>query len=174
MEIKDKISIMNQARIKKRRDRDLKVRREAVDFFENHKDESLFLSGVALYWAEGTRLSNKYRKYQLAFTNSEGVIIGFYCKFLEKYFSDFTKRDWRAELFLYPDIEIQKAVSYWSDILKIPAIQFIKPQILNGNGLQNGKLRFGTCCIYINSKDACLKMQEWINSIGNFAAVIQR
>lgn len=170
----DKIAIMNRARLDKRRKRDELVKKEAKFLFKRYKNDPLFLAGIVLYWAEGTRLSGHYRKYQLAFTNSDPNLTGFYCSFLRRYFPNINIDDWRAGLFLYPDIQANKAVSYWSDILGIPPKQFIKSQVLNSKNGQTKKLVFGTCCIYVNSKDACLTMQEWINFVGRNAGVIQR
>lgn len=161
----DKISIMNRARIQKRRDRDALVKRLAAEEFERNKHDPPFLSGVVLYWAEGTRLNKNYRKYQLAFTNSDPGLISFYCKFLKKYFKNIDNRDWRAGLFLYPDIDHAQAIAYWSRVLNITPKQFIKSQILKSNIKQNKKLAFGTCCVYVNSKDACITMQTWIDTV---------
>ena len=165
----DKVLIMNRARIQKRRARDIFVEKTAKELFEKHKDDPMFLSGIVLYWAEGTRLNNNYRKYQLAFTNSDSNLVSFYCEFLKKYFKDIDNTDWRVELFLYPDIIPKQAITYWSHIVSIPPSQFIKSQILNSNIniKQNKKLEFGTCCVYINSKDACLTMEAWIDSVCN-------
>ena len=158
---------MNHARILKRRRRDLSVKNSASELFEKYKNNPLFLSGVVLYWAEGTRLNKNYRRYQLAFTNSDSKLLSFYSKFLQRYFRDIDSKDWRIGLFLYPDIDSRQAISYWSHILRVPREQFIKPQILTGQNIQNKKLKFGTCCLYINSKDACLRMQTWIDAIGS-------
>lgn len=163
----DRISVMNRARIQKRHERDILVKSEAVELFEKYKNDPLFLSGIVLYWAEGTRLNKNYRKYQLAFTNADSKLVSFYCNFLQRHFKDIDKKDWRAGLFLYPDIKPKEAVSYWSGVLNIPHRQFIKPQILESKGIQNRKLKFGTCCLYVNSKDACLTMQMWIEAISN-------
>ena len=83
----DKISIMNRARIQKRHARDILVEKTAKELFEKHKDNPIFLSGIVLYWAEGTRLNKNYRKYQLSFTNSDVNLVKFYCNFLQKYFN---------------------------------------------------------------------------------------
>jgi len=158
---------MNRARLRKRRDRDISVKKEAIGLFKKYRNEPLFFPGIALYWAEGTRLTKKYRKYQLALTNSDPSLINFYCEFLKKYFKNIPRENWRAELYLYPDINPEEAISYWSHILGISQRQFIKPQILPSKNGQYKKLEFGTCCIYINSKDACITMQVWIELLCN-------
>jgi hypothetical protein len=160
----DKVTIMNRARLQKRRDRDTLVKKEAVGLFEKCMTDPLFLSGIMLYWAEGTRLNKNYRKYQLAFTNSDPILVRFYCNFLQKFFANIAKKDWRAGLFLYPDIPHGQAISYWADILNISPSQFIKSQVLNSKTSAK-RLKFGTCCVYVNSKDACLTMQAWIEAI---------
>jgi hypothetical protein len=141
------ISIMNKARLQKRTAGDSLVKKEAVELFEKYKNDPLFLSGIVLYWAEGTRLNKNYRKYQLAFTSSDSNLLIYYCKFLEKFFKNVEISDWRPGLYLYPDIKPKQTLSYWSRILKIPTKQFIKPQILSGNNSVRKKLRFGTCCV---------------------------
>ncbi len=171
--MKEQVAIMNQARLQKRKDRDIFFRNLAVELYEKHKNEPLFISGIVLYWAEGTRLKKNYRKYQLAFTNSDSSLIRFYCNFLEKYFKFIDRKAWRAELFLYPDIKLEQAISFWSETLGIPSMQFIKSQILKSRSKQR-KLTFGTCCVYVNSKDACIIMQTWIDCCSFDAAVIQR
>jgi len=163
--MRDQISMMNRARLLKRVIRDSLVKKEAVELFEKYKDDPIFLSGVMLYWAEGARLNNNYRKYQLAFTNSDSKLVSFYCKFLQKFFKNIDTKDWRSGLFLYPDIKPKQAISYWSGVLNISPRQFIKPQILIGKNSQKKKLKFGTCCVYVNSKDACLTMQAWIKAV---------
>jgi len=159
---------MNRARLQKRHDRDVAVKKEAVRLFGTYRSDPLFLSGVMIYWAEGTRLNQNYRKYQLAFTNSDAGLLNFYCKFLRIYFKDIDNKNWRAGLFLYPDINPEKAKCYWSQVLSMPRSQFIKSQILNSSNKQNRKLKFGTCCVYVNSKDACLTMQAWIDAVNNY------
>ena len=170
----DKIQVMNRARLEKRIAKDISVKNEAAELFEKYKNDPLFLSGIVLYCAEGTRLNENSRKYQLTFTNSDFNLVSFYCNFLQRYFESIDKKDWRVGLFLYPDIKPREAISYWSGVVGVPDKQFIKSQILESKGTQNRKLRFGTCCVYVNSKDACLTMQGWIKGVSNNAAVIQR
>jgi hypothetical protein len=160
------IAIMNRARLQKGRDREKSVKEAALEVFEKHRNDALFLSGAALYWGEGERFNNNGRKFQLAFTNSDPSLLKFYCKFLHACFRDiFTINDWRVGLFLYPDIDAKKTISYWSSVLSVPQAQFIKSQVLNGNHIQKKRLKFGTCCVYVNSKDACLTMNSWTGSI---------
>ena len=161
--MENRISIMNRARLQKRRHKDVLVSEEAKRLFETYKNEPLFISGIVLYWAEGTRINKIHRKYQLALTNSDAGLVRFYCGFLQKFFPHISKADWRIGLFLYPDIDVKQAITYWSRISHVPPDQFIKPQIINGQIAPRRRLPFGTCCVYANSKDACITMQSWID-----------
>lgn len=158
---------MNRARLQKRRDRDTLIKNLAVEEFERNKHDPLFLSGTVLYWAEGTRLNKNYRKYQLALTNSDSKLIKFYCNFLERYFENIDKTSWRVGLYLYPDINKNMVKAYWAQKIGITQKQFIKPQVLPVKNMNSKKLRHGICCVYVNSKDACLAMDTWIQAIGN-------
>ena len=166
----DKVSLMNCARARKRRAHDERIREKAREAFRRYHGNPLFLSGIALYWAEGTRMSAAHRKYQLALTNSDHNLLRFYCRFLRRYFEDIDSTQWRVGLFLYPDIDVKEAVSFWSRSLDIPGGQFIKPQILRSGNRADKKLEFGTCCVYVNSKDACIGMQTWIQCISGITS----
>jgi len=161
----DKVAIMNRAREKYRLEHDEDVKRQAEELFKQHKNEPLFIAGVMLYWAEGTRLTNKYRKYQLEFTNSDPEILEVYCSFLRKYFGNI-EESLRAGLYIYKDINESSAKSFWSEWLQIPVDQFIKSQVLPSKSLlTKTKLPYGTCRVYLNKKDYSCTMQSWIESM---------
>ena len=69
----DKVAIMNQAREKYRLEHEVETKEQAKLSFEQYRNDPLFVAGIMLYWAEGTRLSknSSNRKYQLALTNSD-------------------------------------------------------------------------------------------------------
>jgi len=162
----NKVTIMNEARRKYRLEHEEEVCKKAEDEFEQFKHDPLFIAGIMLYWAEGTQLP-KYRKYQLALTNSTPELLEVYCKFLRKYF-DNIETGLRAALFIYQDISEIEAKQFWSDKLNIPKEQFIKTQILPSRSrLTETKLPYGTCCVYLNSKDYCLTVHLWINKMAN-------
>lgn len=160
----DKISVMNKARAEYRREHEFKVVQAALSFYEDHKEEPLFIAGITLYWAEGKKVNDNWR-CQLSISNSEPKLLQVYCNFLRKYISP-DKSLWRVELFLYPDINEARVKSFWARTLGIPKFQFIKSQVLNGKETKR-KLPYGTCCIYINGKDYCLRVKTWIECFGN-------
>ncbi len=166
----DKVAIMNKARSEHRFQRDMDVKKEAEILFEQYKDDPLFVAGVMLYWAEGTRISKSStnRKYQLALTNSNPELLEVYCRFLRKYFGNI-ESDLRVALYIYQDINEPSTKSFWSARLRIPLNQFIKTQILPSRAvLTKTKLSYGICCLYLNGKDYCLRIETWINNISDY------
>ncbi|MBU4377020.1 MAG: hypothetical protein KKD29_06030 [Candidatus Omnitrophica bacterium] len=166
----DKIAVMNEARARHRADRDTEVRNQAELLFEKYKDDPLFVAGVMLYWAEGTRISKSStnRKYQLALTNSNPELLEVYCNFLRKYFGDI-ELNLRMALYIYQDIDELSTKSFWSARLRVPLDQFIKTQILPSRAvLTKNKLSHGICCLYLNGKDYCLRMETWIKNISDY------
>ena len=166
----NKVAVMNEARARYKLQHDIEIKDQAKISFERHKNEPLFVAGIMLYWAEGTRLpaTATNRKYQLALTNSNPELVELYCKFLRSYFENIESAI-RAALFIYSDIDEAGAKSFWSGRLRIPLSQFIKTQILPSRGAPSKKkLPFGVCCVYLNSKDYCYRMESWISNISNY------
>jgi hypothetical protein len=162
----NKILLMNEARKRYRFEHEEEVKEQAIASFENYRNEPLFIAGVMLYWAEGTRIAN-YRKYQLALTNSEPKLLQVYSNFLRTYFKDI-ESDLRVGLYIYEDIDESAAKAFWSTQLKIPLNQFIKTQVLPSRSvLTKTKLPYGTCNLYVNSKDYLKTMQIWIDRMSD-------
>lgn len=165
----DKIAVMNEARAKRRLRHDTEIKNQAKILFEQHKDDTLFVAGIMLYWAEGTRLpkNSNNRKYQLALTNSDPELLEVYCSFLRRYFKD-VELAMRAALYIYKDINEANVKSFWSTRLGIPLSQFIKTQVLPSRSAQRAKLPYGICCVYLNSKDYCHMMELWIDNMADY------
>ena len=157
----NKVAIMNKARENYRIAHDIGVKDQAEMSYEQYKDDPLFVAGVMLYWAEGTRLPS-YKKYQLSLANSDPELLKVYCNFLRNFFGD-VETSLRVALYIYQDIDESEAKLFWSTQLKIPLNQFIKTQVLPSRSvLTKTKLPYGTCSVYISSKDFCWTMQIWI------------
>ena len=90
--------------------------------FKKLNSNEFFASGIALYWAEG---SKKTRKLELC--NSDPKMILFMLKWFRKYFkidtSRFSVRVAINEIHKKREGVVKK---YWSDITKIPITQFRK------------------------------------------------
>lgn len=83
----------------------------------------LFLVGLFLYWAEGT----KSRKGGLELTNTNPGMLQFFIKWLELF--EFPKSTLRAHLHLYSDMNIKKQTQFWAKTLGLSTSQFRNPYI---------------------------------------------
>lgn len=105
----------------KRREETYKVQKKNI--LPLNKQE-LFLAGLMLYWGEGT----KCRMDSLEIANSDPSVIKFFIYWLTKILSA-PRNKIKIQLHLYNDMNIDKEMKYWSDILKIPRGQFNRPYI---------------------------------------------
>jgi len=156
----DKIALMNEAREEKRLQRNAEVKRKAEIHFQHYKTEPLFIAGIMLYWAEGK--TTERAPCTLELNNSDPKLLEIYCHFLRNYLK-ISQLQLRARLFLYPDLNEDKIKIFWSELLDIPLSQFIKSYISESrSSVTKSKLQYGTCSVYINSKDLRITIAVWI------------
>lgn len=160
----DKVAIMNKARKEYSQQHEVKVKEEARRTFNQYRNNSLFIAGIMLYWAEGM-MSNAARgsRYTLALSNSKYELLKIYCSFIRR-FLNLPDKKLRARLFLYPDLKENKLKRFWSKNLNIPIFQFNKSIVLNSRThLTKNRLRHGTCGVLANSRDARITIETWID-----------
>lgn len=89
----------------------------------------LLIAGIALYWAEGSKKDNKF-----AFSNSDPRMIILMCRWLEEFFS-LKKEDLMPRIFINEShkYRLDKVLTFWSSLLKLPSVQFGKPTLLKIN-----------------------------------------
>lgn len=131
----------------KRRKEELEVYREQSKRIAGVRDNSLFLSGLTLYLAEGS----KTNRNRIVFTNTDVRIIRFFIWWIERFFSVSRER-LRVQLHLYEDMDISREKLYWINELKIPEEQFYKEQIRRlqkSSFVYRESFRHGTCGIWL-------------------------
>ena len=146
---------------------------EAKFEFDKLIKNPLFLVGLGIYWGEGDKTNNG----RVAVINTDPellkIMVNFYRKCLK-----ISNSDLRIGLFIYEDINKEKTIKFWSDILKIPRQQFIKIQILKSRSkLTKNKSKFGICSLYFSSTEFSVKIHEWIrllsvNTFSNIADIV--
>ncbi len=108
----------------------------------------LFLAGLFLYWAEGSKTTNG----AVGLTNTNPNMLKFYIRWLELF--GVTRNQLRVHLHLYSDMDIKKGEKYWSKELSIPLSQFRKSYIKDSKfssiTYHNGFGR-GTCSVIVGS-----------------------
>ncbi|MEA3272374.1 MAG: hypothetical protein U9P90_01755 [Patescibacteria group bacterium] len=121
----------------------------------------LFLIGTALYWAEG----NKRNKWSIRFVNSDSNMI----KLMMKFFREICcidEKKFNARIHLHPNIKENKAINFWSKIIKIPKRQFAPSQTQISKSSQGKRnphqLPYGTLHIEIHDVNMTNRVKGWI------------
>ena len=125
----------------------------------------LFISGLFLYWGEGT----KCRAYSLDITNSDPSLIKFSIHWFTKALS-IPKTRIKVQLLLYNDMDVKKEMQYWSKTLKIPLSQFNNPYIKRTSSKRinhKGSFGHGTCKIKVGSTPLAEKIFMGIKAISD-------
>lgn len=86
-------------------------------------ERELFIAGLVLYWAEGTK--SAYGRVEVANTDP-AMIATFHAWLIKK---GVPANKIRVRLQLYADMNIEDEVRYWSKLLGIPKRQFRQPRI---------------------------------------------
>lgn len=111
----------------------------------------LFIAGLFLYWGEGTKAD----PYMVMFTNTDPAMIKFFIHWIQLF--GISKNELKIYLHLYSDMNINKAIQFWSNELDIPLSAFRKPYIKQTISKKQknykGRFGFGTCNIYVSKRD---------------------
>lgn len=124
----------------------------------NLTNNTLFLSGLMLYWAEGDKAENWE---SVKFSNSDPMMI----KIIMRWFREICKvpeEKFRVCLHIHA-LHCRKDIeNYWSKVTNIPLSQFYKTQIKHTSLKQRkNKLYDGTCAISIGNKNLFRKIKGW-------------
>ena len=133
------------------------ARYEAKKDFKNLAKNPLFIAGNMLYWAEG----DSKVKNPLSLTNTDPRMIRVYIKFLIKILK-IDKNKIRATLILYPDLNENRCINFWSEEVGLPKSQFYKTQFIEGRH-PTSRLSRGICMIGNNSRQLKEKVLIWID-----------
>ncbi|MFH0928192.1 MAG: hypothetical protein V1821_01825, partial [bacterium] len=122
------------------------VIRDAWTQFKKLEQDPFFLSGLCLYWAEGTKTNQRF-----CFTNSDPTMIKFFLKWLRKY-GEVAETNLRVQLNIHSLHSRERVEEYWSDITKIPLTQFIKTYIKKTSLGHRKNIQYnGTCAIRVSN-----------------------
>jgi hypothetical protein len=130
-----------------------KLRKEAEAFEEGKnvvsnltiKERMLFI--CALYWAEGS-------KRDFGLSNTDPELIRTFIYGLRQIFHVSEDR-FRVSIRIYEDLDREKCLDFWSDIVDIPKERFLRVDVLSGK--KTGKLEYGMCRIRITRGADLLK-----------------
>lgn len=104
-----------------------------------HREESLKLAGLMLYWAEGS----KRNKHVVDLANCDEKMILLFLKFLRIIYGT-RENKLRVYLYCYSNQKPAELVNYWSNLTKIPVSQFSRPYVkVAPNSRVHGKMERG-------------------------------
>jgi len=142
----------------KRIERTKKIIKEAKKEIKHLFKNSLFLSGLMLYWAEG----DKSEETEIVkFSNSDPIMI----KLIMKWFRKICKvpeSKFRVCLHIHK-LHCRKNIQeYWSRVTGVPFKQFYKTQIKPTSlGQRKNKLYNGTCAVTVPNRDLFRRIKGW-------------
>ncbi len=84
-------------------------------------EQAFLVAGAALYAGEGAKTDG-----DLKFTNSDPAMIGFFCRWLRRFF-DVDESRLRLRLYLHEGLDLDAASSFWTELTGIPRHQHHKP-----------------------------------------------
>lgn len=134
----------------------------------------LKIAGALLYVCEGTKLRKdpRYKNtyiYAIEFTNSDPKIISLFLKFMTHVLR-IKEGKIKAQLFIYPDLNLKSVMKKWSDVTGLPLSQFQKVIMLKAKISKFKPNPLGTLKIRFSGKKEFLKLQEMIDIMWTDAA----
>lgn len=124
--------------------------------------KELFLMGIALYWAEGS----KTRRGMAEFSNSDPRLIKIMMMFFKEHCM-VSKKKFRGHIHLHPHLNVHVAERYWSKISGISVKQFFKTSQQHNKASKGKKdtLPYGTFSIYVCSTELFLNIKGWMKGV---------
>lgn len=111
----------------------------------NLSDRDKFLMGISLYAAEGSK-----RNYSIQFANSDPRMIIFMMDWFRK-FCEVPEGKFRGSIWIHDDLNVKKAIKFWSELTSIPNNQFHKTYLVknktNSRKIRKNKHEYGVFSI---------------------------
>lgn len=130
----------------------------------NVDDKLLKISGIMLYWAEGSHYANKQ---MLDFANSDPDMIRIYLKFLLG-ICGICKEKIRIYLYCYANQHVEELKMFWSRVTRVPLKQFTQPYVRKDFREDKiGKMPYGLVHVRYADKKLYLQFEVWHREIIN-------
>lgn len=131
---------------------------------KNISENELRLIGSALYWAEG----NTKNRNRLQFSNCDPFLI----KVAIKFFREICKVNNSkicARVHIYPGIDYEKTLNFWSEITNLSKQNFYSPQVqisrASKGKMPRNTLPYGTLHLTICNTELASRVKGWIQGI---------
>lgn len=153
------IAAMNKVRA--REELVKKLMREGKKEMGRISRRNRFITGVALYFAEGEKSGE-----HVGFSNSDPRAIKFMADWFRK-FCKIPEEKFRCSLYIHDNLDEKKAKRFWSKLTKISLAQFRKSYIVKNNPHRLRKVKHIYGVLRIGTNDVSLhrKIMGWISGI---------
>jgi len=166
---------INEERIEKYRNT-MKLKRETrwLHYYNELKqtllpltEKEIFLAGLFLYWGEGA----KTIRHQVDISNTDPSVLKFTIYWMHTILNIPNKKI-RVNLHLYKDMNINEEIEFWSNEIRIPRNQFIKPYVKSSNRSELDQKGYGhgTCHLVVNDTVIKEKILMGIKVMGDHAS----
>ncbi|MDQ4129935.1 MAG: hypothetical protein M3133_02915 [Actinomycetota bacterium] len=110
------------ATLRRRKEAEIaRLHKEAAQRIGQLSEREFLIAGTALYAGEGAKGDG-----EVLFANTNPRLIRFFCAWLRHFF-DIDETRLRCRLYLHEDLDLEAAVTFWSQLTDIPPNQFHKP-----------------------------------------------
>lgn len=152
-----RLTLLNKKRLLKLSLRYQQVEKEAVAEFNNLKNNKLFITVISLYWGEGDRV---FKNGIVRISNVDPVMLKVFIIFLREIcYVDISKI--RAGVLIYPDLDYNKCLKFWSHQISIFEDRFFQPTLIKGK-TDKKKTGHGVCIVSVHDKYLKKKVLTWL------------
>ncbi|MEK7648906.1 MAG: helix-turn-helix domain-containing protein [Patescibacteria group bacterium] len=147
---------------------------EAASDITDLSKKDLWLMGIMLYWAEGSKAKEYRPTCGIKFSNSDPHMLRLFQYWLKEVFMINEDR-LNYEIYIHKSsyYSLKKVTRYWSRILKVPLSKlthiYFKTNKIKTTRHNIGKSYYGLICMRVTkSTDLYRRIEGWIRAIGNY------
>jgi hypothetical protein len=139
-----------------------RIRNEASVYALAHLDDPLFVAGVVLYWAEGSKSRN-----DVILANTDARTLRLFVDWVRRHLDD--NAEFVLSLHLHEGNDEEAAQSYWRRAVRLPNAQFTKTYTKpRGSGHRKNRLKHGVCRLRVRrSADHWNRIMTWIETVAD-------
>lgn len=136
----------------------IKAEKEAIKEFQKIKENKLFIAGIVIYWGEGDK---NFKNGVVRVSNTDTSMLRMFNSFLQKICKVDTEKI-KAGLLVYPDLNPDKCLRFWSESINISEEKFFKCTTILGKH-KTKRLGNGVCIISVSDKYFKKKILTWLD-----------
>ena len=160
----------------KRQIKTIEIKNIAIRDIRRITKRELWLIGVALYWAEGSKQKEHLVSQQVRFSNSDPLMIKLFLRWLSL-ICGISLDNVEFELYIHKTADIKSAQKFWLNVLRIPSVRLQKVRIkknkINTKRKNIGKQYHGLISIRVRrSTDLNRRIDGWIEGICKYCGVV--